>query len=175
MGTIATYTYAYGSYGVLRSVTYADGSLYRFAETGIGNAFFLTTVYDALGQVLEYHEYDAQGRATLSRRQAQVERVTLNFVSATETHVTDALGHVTKYFFDKSKGRNVVTRVEGNCDCGGSSRVDTWAYDEQLNVTSKTNALGQTVTYTSDAAGNRLTETTPSRRRASPTTLSGKS
>lgn len=157
MGTVATYAYAYGSYGVLRSVTYADGSKYVFAETAIGNAFFLTTVKDALNNVLEAHTYDGQGRALTSERHGGVERYTLSYVNSGETNVTDALGHVTKYFFDKSKGRNVVTRVEGSCSCGGS-QVQTWTYDDKLNVTATTNALNQTTTSTYDAQGNRLTK-----------------
>lgn len=156
MGTIATYEY--WIFGVLRSVTYADGSKFVFAETVIGNAFFLTTVKDALDNVLEAHTYDGQGRALTSERQGSVEHYTLAYVSATETDVTDALGHVTKYFFDKSKGHNVVTRVEGSCSCGGA-QVQTWAYDSQLNVTAKANALNQPTTYTYDAQGNQLTMT----------------
>lgn len=156
MGTVATYEY--WIFGVLRSVTYPDGSKFVFAETIIGNAFFLTTVKDALDNVLELHTYDAQGRALTSERQGGVERYTLSYVSSGETDVTDALGHVTKYFFDKSRGRNVVTRVEGGCSCG-SSQVQTWAYDGRLNVTAKSNALNQTATYTYDAQGNQLTAT----------------
>jgi RHS repeat-associated protein len=80
-------------------------------------------------------------------------------MSAAETDVTDALSHVTKYTFDTSKGRNVVTRVEGLCNCGSGSQSQTWTYDNQLNVISRTNALNQTTSYTYDASGNRLTET----------------
>ncbi|HKR61293.1 MAG TPA: RHS repeat-associated core domain-containing protein [Pyrinomonadaceae bacterium] len=72
--------------------------------------------------------------------------------------MTDALNHVTKYFYDVSKGRNLVTRVEGSCSCGGS-QIQTWTYDNQLNVTSQTDALNHTTTYTYDTNGNRLTET----------------
>jgi YD repeat-containing protein len=57
-----------------------------------------------------------------------------------------------------SKGRSVVTRVEGSCSCG-SSQVQTWACDERLNIRSKTDALNHTTSYTYDANGNRLTET----------------
>ncbi|HBB89106.1 MAG TPA: hypothetical protein DC047_15985 [Blastocatellia bacterium] len=153
MGTVATYTYD-GSNRLL-SVTYADNSAFHFSYDGNNR---LTTVTDALGNIVESHTYDGQGRALTSERQGGVEHYALNYVNGTETDVTDALGHVTKYNFDKSAGRNVVTRVEGLCSCGGS-QVQTWTYDGQLNVTAKTDALNHVTNYTYDTAGNRLTET----------------
>ncbi|HEV2826449.1 MAG TPA: Ig-like domain-containing protein [Pyrinomonadaceae bacterium] len=156
LGNVATY--AYGGSNQLLSVTYADNSAFHFSYDG---GLRLTTVTDALGNVVESHTYDSQGRATTSAKHAGVELYTLNFVSPTQTDVTDALGRVTKYMFDKSKGRNVVTRVEGLCNCGGGagSQVQTWTYDDQLNVTSKTDALNHLMSFTYDAQGNRLTET----------------
>ena len=89
------------------------------------------------------------------------QRYTINYVSATQTDVTDALNHVTRYFYDTSKSRNVVTSVEGICSCGGggNSQVQSWTYDNQLNVTSHTDALNQTTSYTYDNNGNRLSIT----------------
>ena len=153
MGTVATYTYGGGNQ--LLSVTYADNSAFQFSYDG---NYRLTSVADALGNVVESHTYDGQGRALTSERQGGVDHYSLNYVSATETDVTDALSRVTKYTIDKSKGRNVVTRVEGLCSCGGS-QVQTWTYDNQLNVIAKTNALGQTTSYTYDQSGNHLTAT----------------
>src|SRR5438876_9301071 len=99
----------------------------------MGNYIYLTSVTDALGNVLESHTYDSQGRALTSEIAGNgTERYTLSYVSATETDVTDALNHLTKYLYDTSKGRNVVTQVEGSCGCG-SSQIQTWAYDAQLN------------------------------------------
>lgn len=155
-GVVATYSYNWLKW--LLSVTYADNSRLDFTY-GYFNDYPIINVKDALGNILEAHTYDSSGRALTSERQGGVERYTLAYVSATETDVTDALGHVTKYFFDRSKGRSVVTRVEGGCDCGGSTSVDTWTYDASLNVTSRTDALGHATSYTYDAAGNRLTET----------------
>ena len=118
LGVIATYSY--GSNSELLSVTYADGSAFQFAYTTANSRLVLASVSDALGNVLESHTYDAQARALTSEKHGGVERVTLNYVSSAETDVTDALGRLTKYFFDKTKARNVVTRVEGNCSCGNS-------------------------------------------------------
>ncbi|MGH9873572.1 MAG: DUF6531 domain-containing protein [Pyrinomonadaceae bacterium] len=157
LGTIATYTHAY--LGRLTKVTYADGSKFNFTDVLSGNNFYLTTVKDALNNVLESHTYDSQGRALTSEIAGNgTERYTLNYVSATETDVTDALNHVTKYFFDTTKGRNLVTQVEGSCGCG-NAQIQTWTYDNQLNVTSKTDALTHTTSYTYDTNGNRLTQT----------------
>lgn len=153
MGVVATYTY--GSSDQLLSVTYADNSGHQFSYN---SAFQLTSVTDALGHILESHTYDAKGRALTSQKQGGVELYTLNYVSNTETDVTDALNHVTKYFFDKSHGHNVVTRIEGSCACSPTN-VQTWTYDNQLNVTSKTDAANQTTTFTYDASGNPLTAT----------------
>lgn len=158
MGTVATYTY--GGNNELLSVIYADNSAFNFAYDG---SLRLTTVTDALGHIVESHTYDNQGRALTSEKQGGVDHYSLNYISATETDVTDGLGRITKYTFDTSKGRNVMMQVEGLCSCGGGSgsQVQSWTYDNQLNVTSNTDALGHVTNYTYDATGNRLTETDP--------------
>src|SRR6185503_1295210 len=68
MGTIATY--AYGGANQLLSVTYADNSAFQFAYDG---NLRLTTVTDTLGNVIESHTYDGQGRAITSERHGGVE------------------------------------------------------------------------------------------------------
>ena len=160
-GVVATYTYNYAYFEYtwvyhLDTVTYADGSQFKMSYEFPNK---LVTVKDALNNVLESHTYDTEGRALTSEVAGNgTELYTLNYVSATRTDVTDALGHVTKYFHDSSKGRNVVTQVEGLCGCG-SSQVQTWAYDSELNVTSGTDALTHTTSYTYDTSGNMLTQT----------------
>ena len=155
MGIVATYTYGAGR--ELVSIRYPDNSGFNFSYDTNQR---LTSVTDALGNVLEAHTYDAQGRAVASEKQNGVEQYSLSFINTGETDVIDALGRRTRYTFDISKGRNVITRVEGMCSCGGS-QVQTWTYDSQLNITSKTDALGHVVSYTYDGDGNRLSGTDP--------------
>src|SRR5216684_3608287 len=100
MGAIATYTY--GLRNELLSVTYADNSGFSFGYDGNNR---LTSATDALGNLIESHTYDSQGRALTSEKQGGVEHYSLSYVSDTETDVTDALGRATKYTFDKSQGR----------------------------------------------------------------------
>jgi RHS repeat-associated protein len=158
-GTIASYFY--GPSLELTRVEYPDGSMYRFGYTYTSRGLVLATVKDALYNVLESHTYDGYGRAITSERHGGAELYTFSYVSAAETHVTDALNRTTKYFFDKSKGRSVVTRLEGPCDCGGGAVARTWSYDENLHILSRTDGFNQTVGYTYDSEGNALTETIP--------------
>lgn len=154
IGTIATYTY--GGDNQLLAVTYADNSAFHFTYD---SNLRLTTVTDALGNVVESHQYDSLGRALTSAGHGGVDHYSFDYVSESETDVTDGLGHISKYFFDTSKSRNVVTRIEGLCSCGSGSQAQTWDYDDNLNVISTTNSLNQVTSYTFDAQGNELTMT----------------
>lgn len=155
-GPVASYTY--GPAQELLSVAYPDGSGYVFEYASVADRPLLTSVRDRLGNLVEAHEYDAEGRAVTSARDGGAERYTLAYVGAGETRVTDGLGRVTRYLFDASRPLRVLTRVEGQCACGGS-RVETWTHDAQLNATSQTDALGRSVSYTYDSSGNVLTAT----------------
>lgn len=156
LGPVASY--AYGPGQQLLSVTYPDDSQYAFEYAVVRDRYLVTAVRDRLGNLLEAHAYDADGRATTSERHGGVERYTLAYAGPSETRVTDALGRVTRYFFDASRPTRVLTRVEGHCACG-TSRAESWTYDAELNVTSRTDALGRSAAYAYDAAGNLLSST----------------
>src|SRR6266446_1106170 len=168
-GVIATYTYdwtfAWNNWVFrLRTVTYPDGSKFKFEYSSPN---FLVTVKDTLDNVLESHTYDSQGRALTSEVAGNgTERYTLDYFSATETDVTDALNHVSKYFFDTSGQLLTVTDPRNNAtsftyDAVGNPtrRTDALnnqtnvAYDARGRVTSTSNALNQTTSYEYDLAG----------------------
>lgn len=156
---VATYEY-YPSTNWLKTVTYNDGSKYQFeydATTAPGK-ILLTTVKDALDNILETHAYDSQGRATTSERHGGVEKYTLAYDQTDPTYgpftnVTDANGNITKYFFKRESATNLITRIEGACSCSGGSQVTTFEYDTNLswlNLTNRTDALGRQTTFSYD-------------------------
>jgi len=167
---VATYEYDPTNSALLKTVTYNDGAKYKFEYTTVNvngvNKTYLQTVKDALDNILETHAYDSQGRATTSEKQGGVEKYTFDY-----THWTDTLPYTSitykknvgdspteeKYYFDKSKGRNVITKTEGACSCGGGSETKEYFYDANLNLTKTLNALGHETTATYDNTGNRLT------------------
>jgi RHS repeat-associated protein len=157
IGVIAGYEY-YSGTTRLKTVTYNDGSKFKFEYTTVGSIYYLATVKDALDNVLETHQYDSSGRATTSEKDGGVEKYTLDYSNVGYTKVTDALGRITKYYYDLNSGRNFVKQIEGNCSCG-SSQTTTYQYDNKLNIIKKTDALLNETSYTYDSNGNRLSMT----------------
>ncbi|HMS07953.1 MAG TPA: hypothetical protein PKE66_00600, partial [Pyrinomonadaceae bacterium] len=164
-GIIATYDY-FPSSSLLKTVTFPDGSKYHFEydTTSSPGRTLLKTVKDALNNVLETHLYDSQGRATTSEEATvggQVQnKYSLDYSNPNFTSVTDGLGRVTKYHFDRTNSRNVVRKIEGLCNCGGSgSETTEYFYDTNLNLIKQTDGLGRDTTYTYDTDQNLTTLT----------------
>ncbi|MBI5409064.1 MAG: RHS repeat protein, partial [Nitrospirae bacterium] len=154
------YSYAYLSSGYLGKVTYPDGSErnYEYKNiTGVGSK--LSGIKDERGNYIEKHDYDSQGRATTSSSDGTNEKLTINYISDTQSTVTDSFGRVTTYTIDKTSGQSHPTNISGTgCkSCGQGDTTKT--YDNNLNVTSITDANGNVTIMTYDARGNMLTRT----------------
>ncbi len=160
LGTIATYAY-FPSTSLLKTVTYQDGSKFEFEydSTSAPGKTLLKTVKDASNNVLETHLYDSQGRATTSEIHGAHEKYTLDYSNSAFTNVTDGLGRVTKYHFDRSGIRTVIKKIEGFCGCGGSGTETTeFFHDAELNLVKKVDALGRETLYTYDNNRNLLSQ-----------------
>ncbi|MEP6848083.1 MAG: RHS repeat domain-containing protein, partial [Acidobacteriota bacterium] len=161
-GVIADYEYYTGT-TELKAVTYHDGSKYKFeyVDKTIGGQVktYLATVKDALDNVLETHLYDdGTGYATTSEIAGSNEKYVFNYDHIHDQAPYTAVSHkknigdpdiVTKYYFDQSRQRNLITKIEGICGCGGSgSEVTTYEYDNRLNPTKIMDAAGHSTIYT---------------------------
>jgi RHS repeat-associated protein len=165
-GAVATYTY--GTSNQLLTANFPDGSKYDFTYESNYGFMPITEVKDALGNILEKHQYIYQDngsgirpKATTSEIAGGAEKYTLSYGAGT-TQVTDGLNRVTNYTYQtRGAGQNVITQVQGLCNCGGSSQTMSYEYDANLNKTKKTDGNGNITTMTYDADGNMLTETDP--------------
>ncbi len=167
LGVVASYDYDQtGEF--LTKVTFADGSEFAFEYLTVGNRTYLATVKDALNNILETHDYDSEGRATTSEIHGGAEKYELDYSNWNQTHPYTVVSHrknlsdpmiETKYYFDRSKGRPVITKIDGDCGCGGGSEQTEYFYSNTLNLVKQVDALGREVDYTYDSNGNRLTET----------------
>ena len=173
-GVIATYSYDTGNPYVLKTVTYPDGSQFKFEydTTTVSGLTLLTTVKDALDNVVEDHEYESHnghGRATTSEIHGGAEKYEFDYSNWTSSTPFTVVKHKknsadpyieSKYFFETNRFRNAVTKTEGVCGCGGSgSEVTQLFYDDHANLTKTIDALGRETTFTYDASGNRLSRT----------------
>src|SRR5690606_24995432 len=79
-GVIANYEYNVSPL-TLKTVTYPDGSKYKFEYTTRGAKTLLATVKDALNNILETHDYDSQARATTSEVDGGNEKYILQYTS----------------------------------------------------------------------------------------------
>lgn len=153
LGVIADYEY-FSATNFLKAVTYLDGSKFQFEydTTAVPGKTFLKTVKDALNNVVETHLYDSDGRATTSEIHGGHEKYTFNYSNSSFTSVTDGVGRVTKYHFDRTNARNVVKKIEGVCGCGGGgSETTEYFYDSNLNLVKQTDALARDTTYAYDS------------------------
>ena len=177
LGIVAAYAY-YTNTSNLQTVTYQDGSQYKFEydTTTVAGKTFLKTVKDANDKILETHEYDSQGRATTSEKEGGVEKYIFDYSNwglsypnypytlvKHKKNASDPNYIETKYFFDKSKSTNFVWKTEGNCNCGSGAEATTYEYDDRLNLKKKREQVSTNVwretTYTYNYQGDVLTMT----------------
>jgi RHS repeat-associated protein len=158
-GGVVLASYAYGaSPSRLETVTYGDGSGYRYAYDSWDR---IVWVQDLTGRMIEAHEYGSGGAITSEIADGQ-DKLTFAY-AANQTTVTDALGNATVYEHARVRGVRRVTKVTGPCQaCGaGGGASQEWTYDSYGKVTSYKDGAGKTWTYTYDSNDDLLTETDP--------------
>jgi RHS repeat-associated protein len=153
-GTVAEYSYTLIANAelMLSQVRYVDGTGYRFTYN---NDFLLLSVADLAGVVLDRHGYDADKRAAWSERHGGRERLTYSYEEG-QTRVTNALGGVSVYEFEKKPSGTVVSRITGCTFCGSAVGPRTYEYDDEGRVTRMVDADGAETLYT--YVGDNLTE-----------------
>jgi len=114
------YRYQRDEFGRLTGVSYPDNTLklYRYEDPANPNA--VTAVVDVLKRngvdtevQTNFIEYDAQGRATLSKLAGDVEKIVVTYTSDTETSYTNAYNKNATHYYEKPFNNKRLAHVVG--------------------------------------------------------------
>ena len=178
-----TWTYQYDSQDNLQSVLAPGGSTWRTYEH---TNDLMTVARDALGNLIEAHDYDSSGRAINSTGpRDEIASIAYNVAGSTATQritrVTSKSGAVADYVMEAAGGAWRTVRVDGGCSSCGA-RNTTHVYDSDGHAIREQDASGYITRNT--WADNLLVsrehplrpsncdpETDPARCRLTPTAL----
>lgn len=157
--------YGYDLIGNLTSVTYPDGKsrIYGYNEagqtSGVSLPYALTSITDENGIRYITYNYDTTGRAISEVLNGGVGSHTLTYNNDSSVTVTDALGKQTTYHFEVYRGVPKVVRIEGHptATCAGANQ--SYTYDPNGFLASKTDWNNVTTTFVHDAQGRELSRT----------------
>jgi YD repeat-containing protein len=150
----------------LNQVTWHDGvsRRYLYNEAGLVDPaspalYALTGIIDENDNRYSTWSYDVQGRAISSSHADGMDAGTLTYNANGTTTVTYALGKKTTYHFTTINGAKKIVRVEGHQseDCAGTNQ--SYTYDPNGFLASKTDWNNVTTTFVHDARGRELSRT----------------
>lgn len=161
--------YEYDGDRRLLSVSYADGSGFRYKYDDAGDIHNLIEIRDLADHLLKTWAYDGTDRATDSAG-TDGKGVHLLYVSEDQVDVTDAYGAVRSYFLERIHGQEKVGRMTGPAVAPyAGAGVVRWGYDDHLRLVQVEYAGGVVNQYLDyDDRGNpgtiRLAAGTPEER-----------
>ena len=152
-------TYGYDASGAngttpdrLASVSYntspATDRIYSYV-----NNFDLASITDEDGNVYDSWTYDSQNRATSSQRAGGAGKVTISYDSDTQRTVTGPLGEQTVYTFKTLQGVPKVVQIQRTASGTVPAGTETFTYDDNGYIASKTDWNGNVTTYVNDSHG----------------------
>ncbi len=178
-----TLTLAYTNAGLLQTVTTPDNTTltYGFTATSGGSEltsvsfpttpvatltyqyqdasfpFAMTAIVDENGQRFTSWTYDTAGRALTSQRGSGAELTTLTYNNNGSTTVTNALGVADTYSFQTLQGVPKVTQIARAATSSTAAATQTFTYDANGFLNSKTDWNGNQTTYVNNVHGDPVT------------------
>jgi len=139
----------------LTRVDYPDGRYKSYRYQDPNDSHNLTAILfgrDGIDPTqVEYQwSYDNQDRAVSSSKANGNEAVTLEYISDTQTEMSNSLDQVTTFTFERVQGRLKITDVDGpGCPSCGATAGTSYVYDpDNQNLLSTTDGEGNVTLYT---------------------------
>lgn len=159
------YTYDYTNAGLISSVTYPDSDasrLYHYENTSYPD--LLTGITDANGDRFATWVYDTNRRAISSEHNGGAERVTFDYTytdhpNYPQTRVTNALGKDSTYKYIEVNGFRKTFKVEGHASPNCVAANQSYGFNADAFIASKTDWKGNLTTYIRDGLGRELSRT----------------
>jgi YD repeat-containing protein len=158
------YRYSYGANGLFSEVSYPDGSGRSYHYEDASHNDLLTGISDANGERFASWAYDSNRRAISSEHNNGAELVNFdysqtNHPGTAQTTVTNALGKETTYHFITVNGARKVFHVSGHASANCVAANQSYSFDSNAFVASKTDWKGNVTAYVRNDRGQILSRT----------------
>ena len=155
-----TFTYTYDGDGNLTEVENPDTTTRGYHYEDTNDDYALTGITDENGVRFATWEYDASGRATLSKHYGDVDQFEVTYNADGSATTTNPLGKETTYYFTKINGLRRITQVDRAAATYSPAASRYYNYYSNGWLMSETDWEGNITTYTRDDRGlvTRLTE-----------------
>ena len=160
-----SYGYGYNAINLVSRVSYPNGGgsrIYHYED--LANTDLLTGIGDGNGARFATWVYDSRRRAISSEHNGGAKRETLDYTYVDDpdfpqTRVTNALGKATTYQYVTVNGARKVFRVTGHAsaNCVGSNQ--SYGFDANAFIASKTDWEGNVTSYMRNSRGQELSRT----------------
>jgi YD repeat-containing protein len=154
--------YAWDTTDRLTQVIYTDNSIRIYAYENSGFPDYITGILNENNHRISSVAYDDQGRAISSKvggLASSIKRTQITYHEDGTRTVTNSLGKKNKYHFTQFNGEYKMTQVEGLPSQNCVSANQTYTYDANGFMASKTDWKGNVTTYVHNARGLETSRT----------------
>ncbi len=154
-----TVNYTYEA-GHLKTVTYPNGTSKEYLYDDPLNPHSITGFIDENNVLFATWSYDDKGRVVMNEQANGMNHYGFTYNADGSTTVTNSNNASRTYYFELVNGAVKIQHVTGDrCDTCPNGGIQSYTYNNDGYIESKTDWNGNVTTYTRDSQGRELTRT----------------